>query len=128
MSEAFRRYFKRRTLAPALISAAFISIYAVVLEIRQLARRKKNLAAQADHGSHVEPAVLASTHLTTTVIKCAAVMTSCFDDSSYLTQSLAVGIDLFASSRKKRKKEKEKEMGLELHLEIPRVHLISITI
>lgn len=127
MSEAFRRYFKRCTLAPALISAAFISIYAIVLEIRQLARRKKSRGAGRSRLAR-RTAVLASKHLTTTVIKCAAVMTSCFDDSSYLTRSLVVGINLSASSRKKRKKEKEKEMGLELHLEILRVHLIPITI
>jgi len=45
MSEAFRRYFKRCALAPAFISAAFISIYAVVFEIRQLVRRKKSRGA-----------------------------------------------------------------------------------
>lgn len=74
-------------------------------------RAVKNLAAQADHDSHVEPAVLASTHLTTTVIKCAAVMTSCFDDTSYLTQSLVVGKSISLLPREKKKEGEGKRNG-----------------
>lgn len=44
-SEVSSRYFKRCSPAPAFISAAFISIYAAVLETGQLARRGKSRGA-----------------------------------------------------------------------------------
>lgn len=105
MTEVFGRYFKRCAPAPAFISAAFISIYADVLEIRQLARRKKSCDARGStHASNRRGGCLLSTHLATTLIKCADVMINCSDDSSYFT-ILSVEI-IYSRCSKKRGERK----------------------